>query len=274
MALTSRALPQRGSLPGAEGRGSKRKWIGRLVFWGALVIAWQVAAASLGPLLLPGLQVIATAGISEVAREGYYFAFLQTLQQLVIGFGVSCAVAIPLGALVGRSKVWADLLQPYAYGIYVTPKEALLPLLIILFGTDLQFQVAVVVLFSSFFPFINTAAGVAQVDRGLTEAARSLCTPRWRFFRHVLLPSAMPYVVAGVRLGLGMAFNAMVIAELWIVTGMGGILTSLGDYHRLAPYFALTGLVAAAAIGSYAGLGALERRLRVKQGLPAEGNVL
>jgi ABC-type nitrate/sulfonate/bicarbonate transport system permease component len=238
-----------------------------VVAWGTFVVVWQVVAASAGPQLFPGLGTIITDGIPEVFRQGYHTTLMTTMGQMLLGFGIAAAVAIPLGALMGASRIWNDLLQPYAYGLYVTPREALLPLLIILFGTDVSFRVAIVIIFAAFFPLVNTAAGVSEVMRSpLAELSRSICAPRWRFFASVLLPGSLPYLVAGIRLGLGMAFNGIVIAELWTSVGVGGALTSLASYRQLPAYFALAGFVAVLAILSYSVLGMAERRLRVKFG--------
>jgi ABC-type nitrate/sulfonate/bicarbonate transport system permease component len=251
------------------GLGAMRRPLAWLVAWGALLALWQVLAAALGPELLPGLGAIVTQGLPEVLALDYHSTLLTSMSQMLVGFAIAAAVTIPLGALMGASRVWNDLLQPYAYGIYVTPREALLPLLIILFGTDASFRIAIVILFSAFFPLVNTAAGVSEVARGpLAELARSMCTSRWHYFASVLVPGALPYVVAGVRLGLGMAFNGIVIAELWTSVGAGGALTSLASYRQLPEYFALAGLVAVLAITSYSLLGALERHLKVRFGQP------
>jgi ABC-type nitrate/sulfonate/bicarbonate transport system permease component len=244
-----------------------RKWIARLVAWAAVLGLWEVLAAALGPELFPGLGAIVSDGLPQVFELGYHVTLLSSVGQMLLGFGIACGVAIPLGALMGASRVWNDLLQPYAYGIYVTPREALVPLLIIVFGTDVSFRVAIVIIFSAFFPMVNTAEGVRQVVRGpLAEMARSICTSRWRFFTSVLVPGALPYLVAGLRLGLGMAFNGIVIAEIWTSVGAGGALNSLASSRQLPAYFALTGLVAILAILSYSLLGVVEQRLRVRFG--------
>lgn len=247
--------------------GALRKPLAWLVAWGTVIVVWQVVAAALGPQLFPGLWSIITDGLPQVFRQDYQSTLLTSMGQMLLGFAIAAGVAIPLGALMGASRIWNDLLQPYAYGLYVTPREALLPLLIILFGTDVSFRVVIVIIFSAFFPLVNTAAGVSEVMRGpLAEMSQSICASRWRFFSSVLVPGALPYLVAGIRLGLGMAFNGIVIAELWTSVGVGGALTSLASYRQLPPYFALAGLVAVLAILSYSLLGMAERRLKVKFG--------
>jgi ABC-type nitrate/sulfonate/bicarbonate transport system permease component len=248
-------------------RAGVRKWTARILVWGVFVAGWQLVAHQLGPKLFPGLDSVLTGGIREVVDLGYHVTLVDSLGQLLLGFAIACAVAIPLGALMGASRIWNDLLAPYAYGLYVTPREALVPLLIIVFGTDVSFRIVIVIIFSAFFPLVNTAQGVAVVINGsLSEMSRSICTPWWRYFLSILLPGALPYLVAGVRLGLGMAFNGIVIAELWTSVGVGGALNTLAGYRQLAAYFALAGMVAALAITTYALLGMLERHLRVRFG--------
>ncbi|MCW2851484.1 MAG: binding-protein-dependent transporter inner rane component [Nocardioides sp.] len=252
----------------AAGRAASRKWLARVAVWCALVVLWQVVADSLGPALFPGLESVGTEGVSQVFRLGYQMTLLESLGQLLLGFLIACVVAIPLGAMMGASRVWNDLLQPYAYGLYVTPREALVPLLIIVLGTELQFRIVIVILFSAFFPMVNAAKGVAEVVHGpLAEMSRSICTSRWRFFASILLPGSLPYLIAGIRLGLGMAFNGIVIAEIWTSTGVGGALNSLASYRQLPAYFALTGMVAVIAIASYSALGVVEARFRVRYGM-------
>jgi ABC-type nitrate/sulfonate/bicarbonate transport system permease component len=257
--------------PRRPARGSAPRWWMRAVFYGGLLVAWQVASLIIGEQLLPGLDKIVFDGIPEIITSGYYEQLGRTLQQLVVGFSVSCAIAIPLGVIIGASRIGRDLLSPYVNGLYVTSKESLLPLMIIVFGTDLGFQIAIVVLISFFYPLVNTAAGVANIDRQLLETARALCTSRRRVVTQICLPAAAPYIVAGIRAGLGMAFNAMIIAELWISTGTGAVLTSLSELQRLAPYFAVTFVIAIIAVIAYEALGLLERRLRARQGLPTGG---
>lgn len=242
-------------------RLGESKWLPRVLVWGGLLVVWQIVAVQLGPLLLPTVDAVVVDGFGEVVAEEYYATFLETLRQLVIGFALACAIAIPVGALIGAWRPASLVLSPYITMLYVTPKESLLPLLILIFGVGLGFQVTIVVLFAFFFPLMNTASGVANIDRRLLETARAFRTPRLRIFRHVILPATAPYIVTGLRLGIGMAMNAMIISELWVVAGTGGLLTTLGQYHLLAPYFALASMVAAVAIGLNVSLRKLERRL-------------
>ncbi|HEV8564532.1 MAG TPA: ABC transporter permease subunit [Actinomycetota bacterium] len=237
-----------------------RTWFLRLVCYGGLVIVWQVVALVMGPFYLPTVPQL-LGGIVKIFTEGYYLTLLSTLEQLVIGFGIACAVAIPIGALMGRSRIFDDLLSPYVNTIFVTSRESLLPLIIIAFGVGLQYRVAVVILFSIFFPIMNTAAGVRYVDKNLIETARAFCTGPRRTLIQVYLPAAAPFVLAGIRLGLGMALKGMIIAELWITVGTGRLLKTTGSQRKLDLFFGLAILIIMIAVAASQGLKALERRM-------------
>jgi NitT/TauT family transport system permease protein len=141
----------------------------------------------------------------------------------------------------------------YVRGLFVTSLAALLPLLIIVFGVGFRFQVAVVFLFSVFFVIVNTAAGARDVPRALVRTAEAFCVSRRRRFTGVVLPSALPYIVIGLRLAIANAYTGMVLAELWVGVGTGGILKNMGQNRDLEKFYALVLLITAlAALSSYA----------------------
>jgi ABC-type nitrate/sulfonate/bicarbonate transport system permease component len=186
-----------------------------------------------------------------------------TLQQLAVGFLLAIAIAVPLGALIGRFGFAEDLLAPWVNTIYVTSKESLLPLIILIFGIGFGYRVIVVILFAIFFPVINTAAGVRYVERELRETARAFATPPWRMFTRIYLPAAAPFIVAGIRMGLSMAIKGMVIAEIWVYIGTGELLTAFTlSPRRLDLYYALAVVIIAVAVTLNALLKIAERRLR------------
>jgi ABC-type nitrate/sulfonate/bicarbonate transport system permease component len=237
------------------------KWGLRLLVWGGLLVLWQITAILKGPFFMPTLQAT-IAGIGEAFSNGYYLTLLKSLTQMIIGFLMALVIAIPLGALMGRFRVVEDLFAPYVNTLFVTSRESLLPLIVIAFGTELGYRVAVVVMFAFFFPVMNTAAGVRFVERNLVETAQAFCTSRWRMFSQIYLPAAAPFVVAGIRLGLGMALKGFVIAEIWIVLGTGALLVRTGAHRQLDIYFAIALAISAIGVSCNEGLKVLERRLR------------
>jgi ABC-type nitrate/sulfonate/bicarbonate transport system permease component len=256
-----RVAPKRRWCPGITGLFDN-KWFLRAVFYGAILVAWQITAMVMGEFFLPGIPSI-LAGLVEIFREGIYLTLGPTLQQLLAGFGLALLIAIPIGVLMGRFRVMEDILAPYVNTLFVTSKESLLPLIIITFGLAFWYRSSVVILFAVFFPIINTAAGVRYVDREIKETARAFATPPWRMFTRVYLPAAAPFVVAGIRLGLGMALKGMIIAELWVLRGTGELLVQFTSApRRLDLYYALAVLIVAIAVGSNELLKWIERKLR------------
>jgi ABC-type nitrate/sulfonate/bicarbonate transport system permease component len=229
-------------------RERRRKWTYRAVFWGGLLVAWELAAQQAGPRFLPTLGSIVVDGIGGFFTNGYVAPFVNSWTQLFIGFGIALAVTIPLGVLLGWSRLPNVVLMPYANGLFVTPTAALLPLVILFAGTDLTFRVVVVVLFAFYYPLVNTATGVRQTEGGLRDLSRTLCMSRLTAFRKVVVPAAMPYILVGVRLGLAAAVQGMVIAELWVLTGIGEVLKNLAQFRRLSEFFAIVILIVGLAL--------------------------
>jgi ABC-type nitrate/sulfonate/bicarbonate transport system permease component len=223
----------------AVARERRRKWAYRAVFWGGLLVAWELAAREVGPRFLPTLGSIVTEGVPGFFTHGFAAPFLNSWTQLFIGFGITLAVTIPLGVLLGWSRLPDVVLMPYANGLFVTPTAALLPLVILFAGTELMFRVVVVVLFAFYYPLVNTATGVRQTEGGLRDLSRTLCMSKLSAFRKVVVPAAMPYILVGVRLGLAAAVQGMVIAELWVLTGIGEVLKNLAQFRRLSEFFAI-----------------------------------
>jgi len=268
-------LRQRTAVAQAQARDRRHRitvWSLRAAAVLLVLVTWEAVAASVGENLLPRTWSVLSEGVPALVSEGYAAEFGSTLIRMTIGFAIACAVALPLGALLGASRFWADVLTPYAYGIYMAPRPALLPLLILTFGAGATFGIVMVLLFAVFFPLINTAKGVSDVVNGpLYEMSRSLQISRLRTLFSVLVPGSLPYVIAGIRLGLGMAFNGILLAELWTAYSTGGLLQAMISYHQLPEYFAFAGLIALTAVGSYSLLGVFERRLRRRRGMAVTG---
>ena len=239
-----------------------KTWFLRLVVYGAMILAFQIVAVRQGPFFLPTVPDI-LSGIVELFTEGYILVLGPTLQQLAVGFVLAIAIAVPLGVLMGRYSLAEDLLAPWVNTIYVTSKESLLPIIILIFGLGFGYRVVVVILFAMFFPIINTAAGVRYVERELRETAVAFATPRWRMFSRVYLPAAAPFIVAGIRMGLAMAIKGMVIAEIWVYIGTGELLTAFTlSPRRLDLYYALAVVIIGVAIILNELLKVAEQRLR------------
>lgn len=239
--------------------GLSKTWQ-RVVVWGGLILAWQIFGMIVGPFFFASFTDTIRGGY-ELAAAGNLNPLLDSLRQLLIGFGLAALVGIPAGIFIGWSWVGEATLGLYVRALLVTSLEALLPFLIILAGSELRFRVVVVFLFAVLYITLNTTAGVRDVDRGFIETARSFGASRLQLARKVILVAAIPYVFAGLRLGWGFSVKGMVIAELWVATGTGKILIDLGGQRQLDKYFALALIIVMmGAFGSFV-LRALQKRI-------------
>jgi NitT/TauT family transport system permease protein len=122
--------------------------------------------------------------------------------------------------------------------LYATPMVALVPILVLWFGIYLKAKIIVVFLFAVFPILINTYQGVRECDKGLLEVARSYRSSEWWTWRDVLLPFALPYITAGIRLAIGRGLVGMVIAEFYTtISGLGFMITRYANVFEMDKTF-------------------------------------
>jgi NitT/TauT family transport system permease protein len=214
----------------------------RLIVWGGIAVAWEIFGWRQGSFLFPRFTAT-VAAVPGLWSDGVLMTYVTSLYDVAFGFGLAVVVGIILGALVGLSKWCRWALKIYLDALLVTSFAALLPFLIIVFGTDREYRVAVVFLFSLMYVVTTTASGVQAVDPGLRDVARSFGAPlRVRTMR-VVLPSAVPYILTGVRLALAQAIQGIIVAQLWVNVSTGRDLTNFGVRHELPQFFALAAFV-------------------------------
>ena len=166
------------------------------------------------PFLLPSPAEVGGEAW-DLTRSGVIFRFAGvSLLRVIGGFLIGAAVALPLGMVIGRVQTVRDLCDPIFELARPVPALALIPLAIAWFGIG-ELSKLFLISYAAFFPIvINVIAGFHAVDPIHVRAARSLRASEVQIFRDVVLMSAFPYVVAGLRIGMGMAFLVLVAAEL------------------------------------------------------------
>jgi NitT/TauT family transport system permease protein len=211
---------------------------------------WEVFGRDVNPVFGSYPSAIAAAFVA-LARSGKLAtALFQSLQPFVVGYVLAIVAGVPLGLIVGRFRS-----VEAAFGIYVTagyamPLVALVPLLILWLGLGFTVKVAVVFLMSIFPVCINTWAGVRAVPVTLIEVGRSLVAPDHVILRRIILPATLPYIMAGVRLAVGRAVVAMVIAEFFTaISGLGGIIIQSANNFDTATMFVPVVILMVLAIG-------------------------
>jgi NitT/TauT family transport system permease protein len=185
-----------------------------------------------------------------------------SFEELIIGFVLGVSVGVVVGAAMVQWRLANDMLEIWISALYAAPMLALAPILIIWFGIGTMSKVAVVFIMVVFPMIINTQAGLESVDRRLLLVARSFCANQWKTFRTVSLPSAAPFIVAGMRQGVGRGLVGVVVGELFgAKAGLGNIITTASSVFDMATLFVAVVVLALAGVLLTALLRAFELRL-------------
>lgn len=175
---------------------------------------------------------------------------LVSAQAFFTGYVLGCSAGLLIGLVMGVSRRGNAALAPWVSGLYATPVIAITPLLILWFGIGVWSKIAVVISLVIFPMIINTDAGVRATDRALIDAARSFGANPLQIFTKVCLPSAMPFVLAGLKMAVGRGLIAVVVAELFGArAGIGFMIQQAAEVFNMPRLFAgvlvlaITGIV-------------------------------
>jgi NitT/TauT family transport system permease protein len=226
-------------------RHAVRTHLSRRMTWGlrgasSVIIAavWEWYGRSTNPILFTYPTAIAHAAVDMLADGTLLSALGQSLCVLSAGFAMGTLVGIGLGLLGGRSQVVAALLDIPVTALYATPMVALIPILMLWFGFGTSAKIAVVWLFTVFPVLINTQRGVREIDPRLVEVARAFCSTEHRLWTDLILPSALPFVMTGIRLAIGRALIAVIVAEFYTaISGLGYLIVSNAHAFQTARVF-------------------------------------
>jgi len=188
-----------------------------------LLAAWQVWAVTLPDATRAPSPARVMATLIELTRTGDLpLSLVQSLGRVVAGFTIGLVLGIGIGVLMGTSRAVRYALEPIVECFRPIAPMALLPIVILWFGTGTPAALSIVG-YAAFFPLLlNTVHGVSRVDRKLLQAARTMGVPRGRILARVVLPAALPSVLLGSRLAMGVAWTAIIAAELAVGAKSGG----------------------------------------------------
>ncbi|HEY3219009.1 MAG TPA: ABC transporter permease [Candidatus Limnocylindria bacterium] len=200
---------------------------------------WELFGPTLNKLILRPPSDIVKAFFELVANGELAEAMGQSLRELTGGLAVALVLGLVLGIASGRWRFVYNATDPLVSALYSVPSVALVPLIAVAFKSigDAP-RIATVALFAIFPILINTQQGVRNVDRQLLEVARSFNSSERRLWTDVIVPSATPYVLAGVRLAIGRGLIGMIVAEFFVgLVGLGYLIISYENVFRIDRMF-------------------------------------
>lgn len=253
--------------PDQVGPAISTRTISTLTILGLLALWWGITVAEwVDPLFLPPPSAVLQKAWL-LATQGYMDATLwqhlaASLQRIGLALAAAVLTAIPVGIAIGHNRIARGVLDPLIEFYRPVPPLAYLPLIVIWCGIG-ELSKTLLIYLAIFAPIaIATATGVRNVDRAKLRAAQSLGATRRQLVRHVILPSALPDILTGIRIGLGVGWSTLVAAELIAAT------SGLGFMVQSAAQFLVTDLVvlgifiiALIAFAMEMGLRALQRKL-------------
>jgi ABC-type nitrate/sulfonate/bicarbonate transport system permease component len=226
----------------------------------AALLVWEWFGRDINPVFGSYPSAIASA-FWDLAQSGKLAAAtLESLRPFVAGYGLAILFGVPLGLLIGRYRVMEAALGIYVTAGYAMPLVALVPLLVLWLGLGFAVKAAVVFLMSVFPVCINTWLGVTAVPKSLIEVGKSFVAPDTVILRRIILPATLPYIMAGIRLAVGRAVVAMVIAEFFTsLSGLGAIIQTSANNFDTATMFVPIVVLMVMAVGLTGLIGVVER---------------
>lgn len=200
-----------------------------LVAIGVGIAFWEIVGQLAGFRFFPPFSEVLARLVEMIAAGEIIEPLLGSLRNLAIGFTISVVVGVTVGLLMGAYRRVEAALDIYVYALLTAPSLVFAPIMFSIFGLGPEPIIGVIVIYTLFIIIINTASAVQTVPRPLIEMGRSYCGSDWQIFRRIILPSALPMIMAGLRLAGARAVEGMVNGELFIAAvGLGAVISRAG----------------------------------------------
>ncbi|MBV0891427.1 ABC transporter permease subunit [Paracoccus sp. Z118] len=217
-----------------------------LLVW---ALVWEIVGRLDVIFLIPPMTAIIAAGIDLVQTASWQNATLVTIRSFIIGMALAIGVGVPLGVMMGRVKIIDNIFGLWVNIFVSAPLSALVPVLMILFGMGEATIVVTVFLFAVWIIVLDARAGVMQVPTSLIEMARSYGASQPTIMRKIILVSALPEILAGVRIGVIRGVKGVVIGQILVaIIGYGELFELYSRSFDMERFWALTMVLFAAAM--------------------------
>jgi NitT/TauT family transport system permease protein len=221
------------------------RWSIRIVSILLTLLAWELYGRQVNPIFLSYPTQIARTVPSMISSGELPHALVTSLSELGLGLGIALILGIAVGFLIGLSRVAEAILDTQINALYSTPVVALIPILVLWLGLGYHTKVVVIVL-EAFFPIVvNTFAGVRNMSGTYLDISKAENANLWQTFTKFVFPATLPYLMTGIRLGVGRSITGMVVAEeLTSIAGLGGLIVkNSNSFHTPAVFVTVVTLV-------------------------------
>jgi NitT/TauT family transport system permease protein len=225
-------------------------------------VVWEIVGRLQLSSIVPPFSAVVEAAFTILPTEKFRTAALISLRSFGLGMGLAIAVGIPLGILMARAKSVGRILGMWVNIFVSAPISALVPLLMAVVGIGETTVVVTVFLFAVFVITLDTQVGISHADRSLVEMARSFGATPGQLYRKVLVLSALPEILAGLRLGAIRGVKGVVIGQLLVaIIGVGELFELYSNHFLMEEFWALVIIVFLFAFAVSEAIALAERRV-------------
>jgi NitT/TauT family transport system permease protein len=199
---------------------------------------WEYYGRRMDPIFMAPPSAIFNAAVELIQSGALRKALIESLWPFAVGMTLTVIVGIVLGIVIAQWRVAEYILDPYINALYAIPRIALVPLIILWAGLEFTGKVTILVSVAIFPITVNTYAGIRDVRGSMLEIGRAYGATEWQIFSKIVMPAAIPFIMAGIRLAVGLAIIGIIVAEFFTaISGLGGMIVEYANVFATAKLF-------------------------------------
>jgi ABC-type nitrate/sulfonate/bicarbonate transport system permease component len=201
-------------------------------------VIWEYYGRRMDPIFMAPPSAILEAAVQLIQSGALRKALIQTLWPFSVGMALTVVVGIALGIVMAQWRTLEYVLDPFINALYAIPRIALIPLIILWAGLEFVGKVSILVSVAIFPITVNTYSGIRDVRGAMLEIGRAYGATEWQIFWKIVLPAAIPFIMAGIRLAVGLAIIGIIVAEFFTaISGLGGMIVEYANVFATAKLF-------------------------------------
>lgn len=201
-------------------------------------LIWEYYGRRMDPIFMAPPSAILAAAVQLIESGALQKALVQTLWPFSVGMLLTVVVGIALGIVMAQWRTLEYVLDPFINALYAIPRIALVPLIILWAGLEFMGKVTILVSVAIFPITVNTYSGIRDVRGSMLEIGRAYGATEWQIFWKIILPAAVPFIMAGIRLAVGLAIIGIIVAEFFTaISGLGGMIVEYANVFATAKLF-------------------------------------
>jgi ABC-type nitrate/sulfonate/bicarbonate transport system permease component len=242
---SSREMPSRQSVPAPQPTWAQRlreivlspnaiRTASVAVFF----VVWEYYGRRMDPIFMAPPSAIFQAALELIQTGALEKALIQTMWPFAVGMALTVVIGIALGIVMAQWRTLEYVLDPFINALYAIPRIALIPLIILWAGLEFAGKVTILVSVAVFPITVNTYSGIRDVRGAMLEIGRAYGATEWQIFWKIVLPAAIPFIMAGIRLAVGLAIIGIIVAEFFTaISGLGGMIVEYANVFATAKLF-------------------------------------